>query len=100
VCLWRHLKHAHILPLLGIFTSKLYPGTALLSPWLSQRTLEKMLQARTTNDSYQWVSILPRLFVSPIAHISQLKMAEAADALAYVHEKGLVHGHVHHVHPH
>ncbi|KAJ7279128.1 kinase-like domain-containing protein [Mycena rebaudengoi] len=70
---WQHLRHPHILPLIGIDRDSFPPSLCMVSPWMEHGTVLKYL-----NDHGR-------------ANVDRL-LSEIAQGLEYLHSRKIVHG--------
>ncbi|TFK43199.1 hypothetical protein BDQ12DRAFT_168524 [Crucibulum laeve] len=71
--IWRHLRHPHVLPFIGVDSSTFQPFLCMISPWMQHGTIMKHLEENGS------MNISNRLF-------------EVALGLEYLHSQNIVHG--------
>jgi serine/threonine protein kinase len=93
--MWKHLKHQNILPLIGVYTSEAYAFPSAITMFLERGSLRDVLRSSThasrSLDRVEWVSFLHASAPSA-ALMFDNQMVGVADALAYMHKHGIIHG--------
>jgi serine/threonine protein kinase len=93
--MWKHLRHQNILPLIGVYTSEAYAFPSAITMFLERGSLRDVLRSSThasrSLDRVEWVSFLHASAPSA-ALMFDNQMVGVADALAYMHKHGIIHG--------